>query len=313
MHKICIIGIYFGKFPVYFPLWLDSCKYNPTIDFLIITDQKIKHIPPNVKKINMSFQEFKTLAQSKFDFPISMERPYKICDYRPAFGEICSEYIKDYDFWGHCDFDMVFGDLRNFFTADILNVYDKILNLGHLSLYRNTYECNNRYKLNGSLVGDYKKIFTTDKGYAFDEVRGIYQIYKTNNFPVFDKRIFADISAIYKRFRLALNDINYKDQIFSFEEGKVYREYYLDNKYNKEEFVYLHIKKPKDLQIKFDINNTKRYYITNAGFFSKEDDADLATIRKYNTYKRFLYEEFEKQKYYFTNKWRSLINKAKRL
>ena len=33
MHKICVVGIYFGRFPEYFPLWLNSCGYNKTIDF----------------------------------------------------------------------------------------------------------------------------------------------------------------------------------------------------------------------------------------------------------------------------------------
>lgn len=105
----------------------------------------------------MSFNDFRVLVQSKFDFPVSLERPYKICDFKPAFGLICSEYIQGYDFWGHCDFDMIFGDIRKYITDDLLNSYDKILPLGHLSIYRNNEENNSRFKLSGSLVGDYKK------------------------------------------------------------------------------------------------------------------------------------------------------------
>lgn len=36
------------------------------------------------------------------------------------------EYIKDYDFWGHCDADLIFGDIRKFVTDDILNKYDRL-------------------------------------------------------------------------------------------------------------------------------------------------------------------------------------------
>ena len=62
---------------------------------------------------------------------------------------------------------------------------------------------------------------------------------------MFEKRIFADISMIYKRFRLALDDKNYDKQIFYWENGKVYRSYYLDKDLHKEEFIYIHFKKRK--------------------------------------------------------------------
>ena len=47
--KIAIIGVYFGKFPEYFDLWLESCKKNAKIDFFVFTDQEIVNKPKNVK------------------------------------------------------------------------------------------------------------------------------------------------------------------------------------------------------------------------------------------------------------------------
>lgn len=311
MHKICIIGIYFGKFPAYFSLWLNSCQYNKTIDFLIITDQFINDKYNNVNIINKSFDEFQNLVQRKFDFEIFLKRPYKICDFKPAFGLICEEYLKGYDFWGHCDFDMIFGNLRKYFNNSLLDIYDKILALGHLSLYRNTKENNNRFKLNGSVVGDYKTVFTNDKSFAFDEIGGIYQIYKKNNFSIYDKRIFADISSIYKRFRLALNDVNYDCQIFCFDNGKIYREYFLNEKYNKDEFIYLHIKKPKELKVNCNKGNWNCFYITNTGFYEKKCNANLFDIKNYNQFHGRLYEEYEKQKYYIFNKAKRLYDEIK--
>ena len=38
MKKIAIIVPYFGEFPNYFPLFLNSCRYNPTVDWLLVTD-----------------------------------------------------------------------------------------------------------------------------------------------------------------------------------------------------------------------------------------------------------------------------------
>ena len=37
-YSICIVGVYFGKLPKYFNLWLKSCENNSDIDFLIIGD-----------------------------------------------------------------------------------------------------------------------------------------------------------------------------------------------------------------------------------------------------------------------------------
>ncbi|KAB2332605.1 DUF6625 family protein [Bacillus mesophilum] len=311
MYKICIIGIYFGKLPEYFPLWLKSCQYNETIDFLMITDQEIKEKPDNVKIKNMSFDEFKNLVQSKFEFKIALNAPYKICDFKPAFGVICEEYLKEYQFWGHCDFDMIFGDLRGFLTQSLLNSYDKILPLGHLSLYSNNIDNNNRFKLPGSNVGDYKTVFSTDRSFAFDETRGVLQIYKKNKLSVYEKRIFADISSIYKRFRLALNDMNYKYQIFCFENGKVYREYIENGSLKKDEFIYIHIKKPKNLKINLSGKSYCSYFITNSGFYDKKFNTEINDIKQYNNYRGYLYELYEKERSKLTNRLNRILVKLR--
>lgn len=307
--KICIIGVYYGKFPNYFPLWLKSCQYNDTINFLIITDQYIESVPKNVKVVQMDFFDLKKLVQKPFDFQISLKRPYKICDFRPAFGLIFADYLKEYDFWGHCDFDLIFGDLKKFFTDELLDSFDKILPLGHLSIYRNTEECNNRFKLAGSLVGDYKTVFTNDRNFIFDELGGIYQIYKSNHFPVYDKRVFADISYIYKRFRLAKKDKNYDFQIFSWDNGKIYREYFVNDIYLKDEFIYIHMGKRKNLEIKFALSNDiNSYLITNSGFYLKNGQSNLSDIKKYNSYKGLCFECFELLKFRINE----LVNKVVR-
>ena len=42
MKKITIIICYFGKLPNYYKIWEYSAINNPTINFLLVTDQKIK-------------------------------------------------------------------------------------------------------------------------------------------------------------------------------------------------------------------------------------------------------------------------------
>jgi hypothetical protein len=163
-------------------LWLNSCACNPTVDWLVFTDQELNDAPQNVHLIKTSLEEIHRLARNKLGLPIILKHPFKICDFRPAFGVIFKDYLKDYDFWGHCDFDMIFGDVRKFITNDILEAYDKVLRLGHLSLYRNTPEVNERYKLPGpaGVIG-YKIAFCDEKNYAFDELP-TYEMYPLSSF-----------------------------------------------------------------------------------------------------------------------------------
>ena len=81
----------------------------------------------------------------EFDFSIYLDHPYKLCDYKPAYGYIFAEYAHGYDYWGHCDMtDCIFGNLRKFLSDDFLSGADKFMFLGHMTLYRNTDEINRR-------------------------------------------------------------------------------------------------------------------------------------------------------------------------
>ena len=97
MKSIAYVIPYFGKFPKGFELFLMSCKNNPTIDWLIFTDDKTKYeYPENVKVFYDTFEEIKKRVQQNFDFEIVLDKPYKFCDYKPAYGEIFQEELKDY-------------------------------------------------------------------------------------------------------------------------------------------------------------------------------------------------------------------------
>ncbi|WP_333486766.1 DUF6625 family protein, partial [Phocaeicola plebeius] len=140
MKSIIIIIPYFGKLPTLFPFWLQSALNNPTIDFLFITDANIQPMQ-NIKVINKTFSLLKEEIQSKFNFEIKLETPYKLCDFKPAYGYIFNEQIKGYDFWGFGDIDLIYGNIRNFINDTILNQYSVISGWGHLTLYKNTEEC----------------------------------------------------------------------------------------------------------------------------------------------------------------------------
>ena len=116
-----IIPYFGGEFPNYFQLFLNSCEKNQDFTWMIFTDNRTKYrYPNNVKKISMSFGEMVSRVRSKFDFEICLDRPYKLCDYKCAYGYIFGDYLKEYDFWGHSDCDLIYGRLSDFITDDIV-------------------------------------------------------------------------------------------------------------------------------------------------------------------------------------------------
>ena len=171
MNRCIFIIPYFGKFKNYFQLFLNSCGKNTAFDWLIITDNRDEYrYPQNVQIQYMNFQTLRKHIQCMYDFRIRLEAPYKICDYKLAFGEIFNKQIKGYEFWGFCDTDLIFGDIGKFITEQLLDSCDKILFRGHMTLMRNEYKCNNLYKIrkNGMPV-DYRYAFSTDYICHFDE------------------------------------------------------------------------------------------------------------------------------------------------
>lgn len=170
MKKICMVVPYFGKLPQSFNFFLLSCAYNPDVDWLLLTDDdRPLPYPENVHCVVMSFDALRARFQTKFSFPLSLERPYKLRDYRPAYGFLLEEELRGYDFWGCCDVDMMFGDIGVFITEDMLSRYDQIGRMGHFSLYRNTPEINLLFTAAAGEEEPYRRIFTTEENCMFDE------------------------------------------------------------------------------------------------------------------------------------------------
>lgn len=298
---VCVIGVYFGELPDYFPLWLRSCEKNEAVDFFVFTDAVVQNPPHNVRIIPMTLAEMKAVAQEKLGMELVMDTPFKCCDYKPVFGLIFEDYVSQYDYWGHCDFDMIFGDIMHFLREYEVEKYDKFLPLGHLAFYRNTQECNQRYQLTPKAGNDYRYAFAQNRTTQFDELGGINAIYDEYGFPFFRKRIFADISVQWDRVKLAENyidsdDVNYPYQVFYWQDGKVFRGYLSNGKLCREEFIYIHIKKRKFALPEFECNDVRSFYICPHAFAQRPVDEVItkAVIQKYNCYHGGLYELLER-------------------
>ena len=218
MNKKCILILpYFGKFKNYFEMFLKSCSVNDKVNWLIISDQMCPKKYANIRWINMQFENFKNMIQDKFDFKIALNEPYKLCDYKPSYGYILEDYIKDYDYWGYCDCDLIFGNLNEMLLPLLENEYDKLFAAGHLTIYKNSIENNRRFmgkNIDGIYL--YEIAFTNDKIFGFDEdcyKENVHVIFQNNNCKLYEEDLSFNISpTFYNLFREYYNSQTHRWQ-----------------------------------------------------------------------------------------------------
>ena len=196
MKSIVLINVFFGKFPWYFNLFLKSCGTNPTVNFLIFTDQeKPQNCPNNIEFIPFSLGKFNELASEKLNLKINIKYAYKLCDFKPAYGVIFSDYLLGYEYWGILDIDIIFGRIREFITDEMLSNYEVIsvrndYPTGSFMIFENSEKINYLFKKSK----DYQKIFTSDRHYCFDECNFAHQ-YLEEGGDIFD--IETEIDSIH--------------------------------------------------------------------------------------------------------------------
>ncbi len=145
-HSIAILIPYFGNWPRWMNFFIESCRANPTIDWIFFTDSA----PPenrarNVRYVQASFAEYKDELAQKLGTKIAADAPYKLCDVRPALPYAHADLVEGYDFVGFGDIDVIYGDIRAFYDSETLDRYDLLSShrdrvSGHLCLFRNAPE-----------------------------------------------------------------------------------------------------------------------------------------------------------------------------
>ncbi|MCQ8183166.1 hypothetical protein NP603_18780 [Methylomonas sp. SURF-1] len=273
--KLIIANIYFGRCPAYFDLFIRSCAHNPKIDFLFLVDFEIKfQLPPNLRIVRAGFSELKERFQASFDFTLALDSPYKLTDFQPAYGELLAEYFDGYDWWGHCDFDMVFGDLSPLLAAAASQDYVKIFRRGHMTLYKNTVEINAIYR-KGRARLDFRKIFTIPEFCNFDETNGIDAIFAGLELPVFRDELIADI-APRSAFLHMTSHLNRLGQYFFWQQGKLYC---ISPDGSRREFVYIHLQKRAMAESYGDLDASQGIFINQFGFFENRGDLSAWIFR----------------------------------
>lgn len=251
MTSIIYIVPYFGKFPKLFPVWLHSCANNPTVNWLILTDDKRNFsYPSNVKVEYTTFAAVRERIQKLFDFEINLSQPYKLCDFRIAYGLAFADYIKGYDFWGFCDIDLIWGNIRNILNEEIFATYDKIGYQGHSTLFRNVDYINRLFRETIGSESVYPLLQSSKSEFTDEDF--INRLFDYKQIPYYQKKTFANLSSFVYNFKL--NHLEKKDKkknkrfIFSYERGRLYRLSAVGNAVFKDEFMYVHFLK-RDMNI----------------------------------------------------------------
>jgi hypothetical protein len=252
MSRIALIIFYAGSLPDYSRYFAESLARNQDIDidvYLFNDRLSEPNLSGKLKKIPLTLEEFNQLASQKLEIPINVNWGYKLSEFRPAFGVIFEEYLKDYDFWGYCDLDIILGKISHFITEEVLSTYDvitasEIQLVGHFILFRNNATVTNLFRQ----TDDYIKIFTDNEQYynfdescrrfygrplSFDELKEMSQ-------PASIYDLVMNFKEKYN-LRIYMNAMCREEPPFDF----TYRDGVFFDSITQKEFLYFHLVKAK--------------------------------------------------------------------
>ena len=171
MNKVALIIPYFGSWPIWFELYLLSCKEQKFIDFHFYTDCPQPGISyTNIYFHTISFKEYCMKVSKILHIQFAPKHPYKLCDLRPFYGVIHREELAHYQFWGYGDIDLIYGDLRKFITPRMLEKYNLITThadriAGHFTIIR----YNSKYSTICYKIKNWREKLIDEKGLGVDE------------------------------------------------------------------------------------------------------------------------------------------------
>lgn len=178
-HSIVILIPWFGPWPEWIDFFVESCRANRDVNWVLITDQSPpENSAPNVRFLRTSFADYKARISDTLAIRFDPSEPYKLCDIRPALGEIHADLIRGYGFFGFGDLDLVYGDIRETYDAEALDIYDAFSShpercSGHLFLMRNTPAMVSAFRS----VWGWRRRMEQDAYNGFDEA-GFYNLFR---------------------------------------------------------------------------------------------------------------------------------------
>lgn len=258
---ILLIIPYFGKWPIWFDAFLVSVEFNPRVHFLCPTDCEVpKKHPQNIQFVTMNFEEMNEMVDNVLGYhvPLSVR---KLCDVKVAYGDVFSDFLSGYRFWGICDLDIIWGDILGFLPSKMLEEYDIITSrkgaiAGHFTIFKNTFDLRKLY-LRIPMIHEY---FKSKKHYRVDELAFTEfladPVLKPSEIKLYweSNLLFTDKGAAHQEYLL---------NRWLFKEGKLFD----TQSEKKSEYMYLHFinwkRTMKFCECKYPTNST--FYVSFRG------------------------------------------------
>ncbi|MDO6592925.1 DUF6625 family protein [Neptuniibacter sp. 1_MG-2023] len=279
MTNIALIIPYYGSFPNYFSLYVNSLAKNPNIHVYMFTDCFYDgFIPDNLHMVESNIEHFKSLVKSKLDVDAKINRGYKLCDFKPAYGVIFEDYITEYEYWAMGDIDVIYGDVLNnlpdgWETYDVISMVPEWIS-GSFCIFKNTNKVNYLF----SLSNNWENVFSAENNFAFDECNYLYEELRQGK-NILDIDDLESFTFIVKReaekglLKIWFDENLIKEKIFRnldhvrMLNGSLY-------KVNGQEIVYYHLVSEK-ITDRFVIPKwgviPDEYFITHHGLFLPEE------------------------------------------
>jgi hypothetical protein len=212
----------------------------------VVTDAELSTfaIPGNVQVIQSTLEDIKKIFRKAIEIDIKLDEPYKLCDYKPLYWILADHFHIRYDYWGHCDIDLLFGDLQKFLAEAKFHTVNRCFGLGHLSIYKNSPLAKLAFTLPKTSL-NWKHVYTSSTNLGFDEHYGVNQIWKRYKLGYLeDESVVADIDPGIRRLSLTSISENSRNQLFFWHGGKVFQGYYdAREKWRTKEYAYIHFQK----------------------------------------------------------------------
>lgn len=288
---LAIVAPYFGTLPAHMQLWLNSCGSNPRVTWLLYTDDRTPwDYPDNVRVTYCTLDELRKRFQERFDFQIALSNTRKLGDYKPLYGYLFEDELAGYHAWGHVDVgDVIYGDFSKFVTNELIDRYDRLGRLGHMTIYRNTLENNRRFMAESGAGFDYREVFSDPRFRNFEETApgSIEKVWRNNGWTTGDiEECVADIYESLWDFHIVRGYgtdhcelCNNRCLVFEWDGGTLLgHELGAEGEMVSRDYLYVHFKRRKMPMA--EGLDPGHYLIAPGGFLPSPNDVDLACVER---------------------------------
>lgn len=241
--KVIVVAAYVGKLPENFGLWLKSAEANPQLDFLVVGDADPPALPENVRFKQTTLEALREHWSALTGIDVALFHPYKLNDFKPMYWSLVED-LDRYDYWGFCDLDVIFGNFQQI-LPETLGRFDMILSEGHMRFLRNDEHTRQAWRVIRA-PRRWQDILANPVTFGMDEHHGINRVFAGADRSWFsDPGMVADIDPGFRQLRRLPVFRNFRCQAFFWQDGRLFREYWHQGRYGRDEFLYAHLQKRK--------------------------------------------------------------------